>query len=349
MVRYVHRSALVLFIVLALLLTACGGTAPEASPEASVSEEEAASADAYAGQRILWVESYHEGYAWADEIGTGLHAVLDDTAVELLTVHMDTKRNNDDAFCQQAGQDVLTTFEEFQPDLVIASDDNAQRCFVVPYLMDRDDLPVIFVGVNWDASIYDYPTPHITGMLEVDLIPEVVDMLGDYTEGRRVAYLSADTVTEQKTAEIYNERFFDGDLQIHLVDTFEAFKEAYLLLQEEADILLFGIEVGIPDWDNAEAEAFMLENARIPSGSSYTWMDPFVLAVFAKTGEEHGEWAGQTALQILDGTSPADIPVAENQSNVLMLNLNIAEQLDIAFSPTVLRNADKIYGSESTE
>jgi hypothetical protein len=33
-----------------------------------------------------------------------------------------------------------------------------------------NDLPVVFVGVNWDASPYGYPTANVTGSVEVELI-----------------------------------------------------------------------------------------------------------------------------------------------------------------------------------
>ena len=52
------------------------------------------------------------------------------------------------------------------------------------------------------------------------------------------------------------------------------------------------------------------------------------------------------ALQILEGTAVSDIPIVENQLGDLALNLDLAEKLDITFTPSMLRNATIIYGEE---
>jgi len=43
-------------------------------------------------------------------------------------------------------------------------------------------------------------------------------------------------------------------------------------------------------------------------------MAPFVLVGYMKSGEEQGAWAARTALEILNGKSPAEIPVVENKA-----------------------------------
>jgi hypothetical protein len=121
------------------------------------------------GRKILWVSSYHEGYEANDDIERGIRAALKDRAVQLQVLHMDTKRNDAEDFGRQAGLRALAMVKEFAPDVVIASDDNAQKYLVVPYLL-HTGIPIVFCGVNWDASIYGYPTNNVTGMVEVDLI-----------------------------------------------------------------------------------------------------------------------------------------------------------------------------------
>ncbi|HHO76243.1 MAG TPA: hypothetical protein ENN05_07415 [Deltaproteobacteria bacterium] len=44
-------------------------------------------------KKILFVDSYHEGYAWSDGIAAGIKEILSGTGVELNIFHMDTKRN----------------------------------------------------------------------------------------------------------------------------------------------------------------------------------------------------------------------------------------------------------------
>lgn len=327
-----------LFTLTTLLLMSC--TSPNTSePEANTSSTEQAE---YAGKRILWVDSYHEEYAWSAGIEDGVQSGLENSGVDLKIVRMDTKRNSSEEFGQQAALDTKAEIEAFNPDVVIACDDNAQKYLVVPYLKDSE-LPVVFCGVNWDASPYGYPASNVTGMVEIDLVTQMIDLLEPYAEGNRIAYLTGDSNTERKVFGTYNDRFLNGQLQEAFVTDFDGFKSEYLRLQDEVDMLYFGNNAGITGWDDAAAETFILENAKIPSGSSSDWMSPYVLLIVGKSAAEQGEWAAEAALSILDGTPVSDIPLVENKESSLILNLNLADKLGVVFTPSMLRYAE-VYG-----
>lgn len=326
-----------LLTLISLLLISCA--APNTTePEAETTDSTAL----YDGKKVVFVDSYHTGYEWSDGLESGLKDALADTGVELSIIHMDTKRNTDEAFGEEAALKAKTEIEAFAPDAIIACDDNAQKYLVVPYLKDTD-MPIIFCGVNWDASIYGFPTNNVTGMVEVDAIKQLVDLLENFTDGRDIAYLTEDTATERKVYETHNERFFRQQLQGVFVNDFEEFKSEYLKLQEEVDMIYIGNNASLTDWNEAEAETFMLENTKIPSGSIYDWMAPYALIVVGKRPEEQGTWAAQTALSILEGTSISDIPVTENKESSLILNLNLAEELGVVFTPSMLRYGE-FYG-----
>ena len=118
-----------------------------------------------AGKKVLFVDSYHEGYAWGDGIISGIKTVLEGSGVELKIFRMDTKRNGEKAFKESAALKAKAEIEDFKPDVVIAGDDNASKYLVVPYYKDAS-LPFIFCGVNWDATGYGFPFKNVTGMLE---------------------------------------------------------------------------------------------------------------------------------------------------------------------------------------
>lgn len=333
-----------LLIVLALLIGSSGllvgcGSDDNSSDADETSEEQIS----YAGKKVMWVDSYHKGYEWSDGIESGLQAILGDTDVEFKIARMDTKRNTDEEFRLNAVQQIREEIDAFQPDVLIASDDNAQSYLIVPYYKDTT-LPIVFCGVNWDASIYGYPTSNVTGMIEVELPGQMVDRLKQYASGDRLAYLTVGSETETKSSNAYNERFFDGEMRVVSVRTLDEFKEAFLTLQEEVDMVFLGNNAGIDAWDQEEMEQFFLETSTIPTGSINSWMAPYALMTLAKRAEEQGEWAAQTALSILDGTPVSEIPVDENQDGLWILNLDIAETLGIAFPVDMLRNADTIGG-----
>ena len=149
---------------------------------------------------------------WSSEVETGIRDALEGSGAELQVIRMDTKRNPGDGFGQQAGADALAAIEGVDPDLVIACDDNAQKYLVMPFLNDTD-IPVVFCGVNWDASRYDFSTNNVTGVVEVELPDQVVEILKPYTQGEQVAYLTVASETEDNVIEIYNERFLNGQMK----------------------------------------------------------------------------------------------------------------------------------------
>jgi len=297
----------------------------------------------YEGKKILYIDSYHEGYEWSDGITRGVQETLKDTGVELKIHRMDTKRNPSDEFKEQAALDAKVVIEEFDPDVVIASDDNAMKYLIMPYYRDAD-LPVVFCGLNWDASLYDLPYNNTAGMVEVALIPELIEHLKIFSDGERLGYLSADILTERKNLEYYDKLFGINFTKVYLVTTMEEWKDAFLNLQDEVDMVIFENNAGITDWDSDEAEAFALNNTGIPFGTTNPWVMQSSLIGLTKVPEEQGEWSAQTALRILEGEKPSDIPIVTNEKGKLMLNLKIAEKLGVVFTPLMLRNADSIIG-----
>lgn len=330
----VSVAGFIVLLMLGILLSAC------AAPAASGPTPTATSAaPSYPGKKVLFIDSYHEGYPWSDGVITGVHSILDGTGVDLKIVHMDTKRNPSVDFATTAGQQVKAEIDAFQPDVVIASDDNAQKYVIVPFFKGTN-LPVVFDGVNWDASAYGYSGTNVTGILEVELPGQLIEQLKPYAKGTRLGYLTVDSETERKIVDTYNQRFFNGQLKTYWVKTLDEFKQAFLQAQNEVDILFMGNNAGSDRWDEAEMTRFVLDNAKIPSGSINDWMAPYSLVTLAKVPAEQGEWAAKAALRILDGSQPADISIAENKKGKLILNLPLAEKLSVVLAPSMLKNAD---------
>lgn len=332
-------SVVTFLLVLVILATGCSPAIPAAAPapDTAPAQEDNAGPD-YAGKKVVFVDSYHQGYAWSDGVESGIHEVLDETGVEIKIIRLDTKRNPDEAFGQAAGQKAKAEIEAFQPDVVIASDDNAQKYLVVPYIKGTN-LPVVFCGVNWDASGYGYPTSNVTGMIEVELPDQLVELLKGYAKGERIGYITIDTETERKIVDTYNQRFFNGQMQPYWVTTQEEFKTAFLAAQQEVDILFMGNNAGSDMWDKEEMKQFVSRNTTITTGSINDWMAPYALLTLAKSSKEQGEWAAQAALKILDGTSVSEIPVAENKKGEMIVNLDLADKLGIVFAPSLLKTA----------
>ena len=116
-----------------------------------------------AAKRVLYVDSYHQGYEWSDGVTEGVRSVLDNTGVDLKIFRMDTKRNTDEAYKKKAALQAKELIASFHPDVVIASDDNASKYLIMNYFKDAD-LPFVFCGVNYNADDYGFPYSNVTGM-----------------------------------------------------------------------------------------------------------------------------------------------------------------------------------------
>jgi ABC-type uncharacterized transport system substrate-binding protein len=285
--------------------------------------------------RILFIDSYHEGYAWSDGITAGINRVFADNKVTLKVHRMDTKRNRTDEFKKKAALRAKAVIEEFKPDVVIATDDNAAKYLIVPYYRGGP-LPFVFAGINWDASHYGFPASNVTGMVEVNASAALLDVLRTFSGGVTVGFLSDDTASTQKelknSADVLDLQFD----KVALVNTFEEWKQAYLEMQEQVDVLYFYNNAGIKGWDDVEAARFALEHAKIPSGAVQAWIAPYVLMVFPKDATEQGEWAALTALQIANGVSPSEIPIVQNKRSSPLINSILAKKLQLDIPPELI-------------
>jgi ABC-type uncharacterized transport system substrate-binding protein len=293
------------------------------------------------GKRVLFIDSYHAGYPWSDGITAGIQQVLAEKDVELRIHRMDTKRNGSEEFKKQAAQKAKALIEEFKPDVVIATDDNAQKYLVVPYYRGGD-LPFVFAGVNWDASPYGYPASNVTGMVEVSRPDELVNILRTLSGGVSLGSLTGETDTAHKEHAYYADQMSISFDESAYVKTFDQWKQEFVRLQDEVDMLFMYNNAGIEGWNDDEAIRFVRENARIPSGSVQPWMAPYVLVAYTKNAQEQGEWAAQAALQILNGTSPSSIPMTTNKRGNMIINSQLAQRLQLEIPASLLNSADDV-------
>ena len=345
------RKIAILFVFLAFVITSVCSTA-----ESSVESAPPISAEK---KRLFFVDSYHKGYRWSDDIEKGLRKALSvkenadgsfdisQSSIQFKVFRMNTKLKKSETLIKQAALSAKAIIEEWKPDVVVACDDNASKYLLAPYYKNNS-LPFVFCGLNWDASVYGFPVSNITGMVEVAPVLETIGILKLYSKGFRVGYIGVNTLSAQKSLKHYKEQlkitFTDGKL----VDDFPEWKREYLKLQDSVDMLVWLNPIGIKGWNDEEAILFINENTKIPTGASGDIEIRYALIGSVKIAEEQGWWAGKTALKILAGTSPADIPVTTNQQSRLHVNMKLANRLGIKFPVELLKKAT-IFNEQNHE
>lgn len=176
-------------------------------------------------------------------------------------------------------------------------------------------------------------------MVEVEPVLETVEMLKKYANGDRIGFIGAKGISNQKTIDTYVNslgiNFSDGKLVSH----YSEWKKEYLRLQDSVDLLLWLNPIGITAWVSAQAEGFILENSKIPTGATGDHNKRFSMIGIVKIAEEQSWWSGKTALIVLNGTSPADIPVTTNKESRVYLNMQLAKRLGIKFPMDLIEKA----------
>ncbi|MBD3274054.1 MAG: hypothetical protein GF372_02020 [Candidatus Marinimicrobia bacterium] len=283
--------------------------------------------------KVFYVNSYHEGYSSSDDVMQGIKETLSGSGVELEIFFMDTKRNPGENYIKQKAQEAVDAILTYEPDVIIASDDNAVKYVVEPHFKNGP-IPVVFCGVNWSASQYGLPTDNVTGMLEVLPVQQTVNALRNYyPDASTLTVLSENTTSERNNKEILDPVYQELCLTptYSLVDNFSEWETAFRNANENSDLIFFVTNGAIQNWDDQTARDFIAEHIRVPVFTCDDFMMEFAVFGMTKIAQEQGEWAAETALEIIDGRDPGEIPLTKNSQVEMYLNETLADIID--FNP----------------
>ena len=263
--------------------------------------------------KCLYVSSYHQGYEWSDGVERGVRTVLEGRC-ELRQFDMDTKRRKSDEEKRSAALEAKKIIEEWQPDVVITSDDNAAKYLIKPYFQNAS-VPFVFSGVNWTADEYGFPYSNVTGIVEVAPIGPMLEQARDISGGGRALYLGASTLTEGKNADRFlaATRELGMELDVLLASTTDEWIQGYEKGQSY-DFIVLGSNSGINDWDADKVTQCLTSSSAKLTVTNHGWMMPYAMFGLTKVPEEQGEWAATTALEILGGTRRVTCPSSPTES-----------------------------------
>ena len=302
--------------------------------------------------KVLIVMSYDEQYAWEQEIREGLDEVLQGTC-ETRYVYLDTKR--DLAGGEEKSKAAYRVFEEFGPDGVIAADDNAQSMFVVPYLKDKVDAPVVFCGVNAEAKAYGYPSKNVTGIVERLHIGKTIAFAQQLIPSiKTIALVLKDSPSGKAVYEQYrNEQNQYPARTIGFItpNTLEEALEAVENLKDKTDAIFYETMEGIRDktgriYTDREVLPLLREKYGKPIVANNLYHVEYgAFCAVIKTGQEQGRKAAEMLLSAMRGTPVSQIPVVGNREGKRVINLNVMKSLGVLPASTAL-SGTKLVGIE---
>jgi len=304
-------------------------------------------ADGNTGKKILIVHSYDRNFAWTADIHDALERMLSRHQIELRTVFMDTNINRDEARLTAAGRIAAETMNNFKPDVVITSDDDAQQYFAAQFAGNSSAPAFVFCGVNQDPAQYGYPAVNVTGVVEKPAWSESLELLRRLRPDiRKILVLLDSRPSSLAMARSMRASTPTGiEAEWIIVDSYENWRQILNSSGSTHDALAILNYHNLTDAagqivPDREVMRWTRNNVIIPSLGffDYTVADGALCGVI-QTGFEHGTLAAGMALRILNGERVVDIPVVSKTQGLTMLNVNMARKLRIDIPEGLLQEA----------
>lgn len=295
--------------------------------------------------RILYINSYHRGYAWSDAIENAIRETLAEAhlGTEISVEYLDSYRFNSGAQVEPLVALMAAKYATFRHDLVIVSD-NAAFDFAVE---NRNRLfagaPIVFCGYNQFRPEMVKGIANITGISEdISVVGTIELALKVHPRTRALVFVTsssdagsvriAQTINESVLPK-YRPRFELLELRDASTDEI---RQSLTSLPRETVVFVAG--------QTRDAAASRLgasaENGQRLSAASpfpiYTFWDSYLnmgaLGGQVITGQEQGRTAAELALRILGGTPADAIPVVMTSSAISMFDYNLMQRFGISTS-----------------
>lgn len=301
--------------------------------------------------KILWINSYHD-YPWTDGQIKAFEEVFEkeNIEIEVKQFNMDTKNKDSEDEKLYAGSKAKELINSWKPDLIYATDDNAQMYVVADYI--DSDIPIVFSGVNREPEFYGFEkSKNVAGVLERYPFSQAIDFMKQlYPHAKKIAVIS-DAGTSGIGGMDYMKKeslkidFIDF-VAFDLVDTFDEFKIKIEEYQNEADIIIFR---GLDTFEKENSGSYsqeittrwMVENSNIPEISFWDYfVDYGALASITVSSYEQGKAAGEMAKEILiEGKQPSNFDFSSTKKGNQFINIARAKQLNLEIPSTILINS----------
>ena len=298
--------------------------------------------------RILVLHSYDKGYEWTRDIDAGLQRVLDPKLrYRVHTHYMDVKNHPDKNSKRKAALLARRAVDNWNPDVIIAVDDDAQE-YVVKDMVDKKGVSIVFAGINGGVEPYGYDRArNATGIFErkplLDLRTALLAMRRDSSGkplGNRIIHIG-DT-SESVALDNIQMRAFDwGPLVLVdsvLATTFDDWKAAIADAAKRADMILISNYRAIyrqKGWPEVvspkDISKWTLANATIPLvGMSGFFVEEGGMFAIGASGFEQGDVSAKMAIRIIDDDmSTQDMPVVMPQQFIVYMRKPVMQKNDI--------------------
>ncbi len=269
--------------------------------------------------RVLFLSSY--AYDW-DSVPKQLEGAAEilGTMAQMDYVFMDTKKHDYEDVKSEVYANIQDNINANGQYSAVILEDDAALDFALEYRQDLfADVPMVFEGINTkDKADKAAEDPLITGMVEFFGYHDTIALAEKmYPKATQIVGISDNTVSGMGCTERFmdEEKNYPG-LQFTVMNTSELTEkeiEEQLSTYDESTILVFLSLINDADGNTyslLEATEFVSENAQIPVfKADELGIGEGIFGGYASSYLEMAKAAANMVKDILEGTSPSDIPV----------------------------------------
>jgi PAS domain S-box-containing protein len=288
---------------------------------------------------VLYLNSYHDGYYWSDELHEGIRTVLNQSRykVDLQVEYMDAKKYNYEIISDNLYSLYKEKFKNESFDIIILSDNDALN-FVNKHRHDLfKNIPVVFCGVN-DLKHSEYAAGNITGIVETyDLISTLEVAKKLHPEKDRLVFLIDDSTTgvaiRHQAEKLIQKNNLGLQIEFWSQLSLEETQKKVGELTDDTFLFIAPYYQTIDGrfYTSEEVTEAIYKHSSVPIYTAWGFLVGYgTVGGKVLLGFEHGKTAGKMALNILDGTHADDIPIIrEAEDGVYLFDYQVMTKLGI--------------------
>jgi PAS domain S-box-containing protein len=288
-------------------------------------------------KQVLFINSYHPGYKFSDEITSGVAAVFKKQGnIDLRIEYLDTKRISDPEYFKQISQLFEHKYKNAKLDLVMSSDDAALN-----FLFENADAlfpntPIVFVGANYFDETRLEGHELFTGISEEADIQGTLDTaLAIHPDVNNVVVINDTTVTGQRLHDIltvlipkYPKIKFELLEDVTMINI----RQQLAGLSSNSLVLLtiFSKDKSGNFYEYDQYTSLISASSAVPVYGVWDFSLGYgIVGGKLTSGKTEGERAANLAIRILNGESPHTIPVDKQLQSRYMFDYKVLEKWGI--------------------
>lgn len=291
-------------------------------------------------KQVLFINSYHPGYKWSDDIVRALTTTFAESGnIDLRIEYLDTKRVDSQEYLEEVNRLFQFKYKNAHLDLIMTSDDIALN-FVFKYADTLfPNVPVAFVGANFFDETRLKGYERFTGISEEPDIAGTLDlMLEVHPEVSSIVVVNDTTATGRKVKEIFSEltgRY--PQIQFEFLEdvTMETVRQQVSTLSSDSLVLVtvFSRDQAGQFFEYDQFTSIIADASTVPVYGVWDFSLGYgIVGGKLTSGYTEGERVANLAIRILNGEDSSTIPVDRQKQSQFMFDYAVAEKWGIELS-----------------